>query len=798
MRGPSPRLALFSVLAFTFLIAAKCDQKNREEQVATANEMVEAFSQGCGTGPWTQAALARASQITGIFQSLLNKQGCTGNPNVARALGAAQALESELQAMQASNAQTEERMWEESSNDLLVQINQTTDAELRSALIGQYSTARFNLSQKRSEANYLANPGYKQRMTYGTTAINNRLRDILSASNSLADCYNNNPGVAMQLGASLAELGGAFAPPLIGLAVSTVSNLLKVAVQYSVMAPSARAVYDATAAKMPMALTCGLEALTRDYCKARDARQLLDFSTKAKDGRALPFFFGTDLQDRYMPTLYGWLDQVVNGSSKIRSPQHASTINLQFLRLSSAQVALRTSQGYFSDYRQKSQRDPSAEPDYTRAMIRTLLQIFYVINPNSGLYMTSDTSVFSGFESAEQFVKVIAPHGAPQEDLGSVDRLIDALTITRGDLGIVEGKFNALFRRRFDLVMADFNDKVQISAPSTVREATRRNLEGLSPVLSWQRMYQFLEQYAFEQGAPGAADHVIISEFKAKLDPILGQLVDPQSVSEQCPANPSEDDPANPPPPCIPPATRVLTNTHQAFKLDNNNVYLPKMVGDLVRTDLVNRACRGETPKDIKDLLRIGGTDLTLLLQRAGIASPAAVKSDITTAQTVSLGSLEQFREFYLKAIKLVMRDLKEMADRNREPPPGSEGAPVRDQLSKLCILTYVSGMGNDDVDWNTYCANAKIVSASNVTISFRDLWKNLQGKPLDQRICSYEKFLRVDRLKNQNISATMCNTDDPFRRFGPIASIRRVKHEAPETTAFWQKVMDSETALEP
>jgi hypothetical protein len=82
----------------------------------------------------------------------------------------------------------------------------------------------------------------------------------------------------------------------------------------------------------------------------------------------------------------------------------------------------------------------------------------------------------------------------------------------------------------------------------------------------------------------------------------------------------------------------------------------------------------------------------------SGIASPAAVKSDITTAQTVSLGSLEQFREFYLKAIKLVMRDLKEMADRNREPPPGSEGAPVRDQLSKLCILTYVSGMGNDDV----------------------------------------------------------------------------------------------------
>ncbi len=790
------RSALLVLFAFVLMSATNCDQKTRTEKVAVANEMIDAFSQGCGMGPWTQAALARASQISSIYQSLLNKQGCTGNPNVQRALGAAQALESELQALRGASAQSQARQWEETSNDLLIQINQTSDPTLRSTLIGQYGTARFNLSQTRSEANYIFNPGYKERMVYGTEAINARLRDLMSASNSLADCYANNPSVAMQLGASLAELGGSFAPPMIGLGVSAVSNLLKVAVQYSVMAPSARAVYEATATKMPMALTCGLEALTRDYCKAKDARGLLEFSLRKNDGKTMPFFFGTDLQDRYMPSLYSWLDQVVNGSSKIRSPIHAEILNMQFRRLSGAQISLRAAQGSFSELRAKVSRDPNSEATYVRTMIRTLVTLFYTTT-GSGFPTAVDPSVFSGFEDAESFVGEIAPHGKPSGSFTYLDQLLNALEINRGDFDTVEAKFNALFKRRFELVMADFNEKVQISAPSTVREATRRNLEGLSPIISWQRMYQFLEQYAYEQGAPGQADRTIINEFVSKIDPIYKQLNDPASVSESCTSTQNED-PAQPRPPCIPPATMVLSNAHNAFKLDNNNVYLPKMVSDLVRTDLVNRACRGETPKEIKELLRIGGTDLILLLQRAGISSPAAVKSDISTAQTISLSSLEQFRKFYLKAIGLVMRDLKEMADRNREPRAGSENAPVRDQLSKLCILTYISGMGQDDFDYNEFCSDAKIVSAGNVTISFRELVRSLRGKALDQRICSYEIFLRVDRLKNQNISATMCSNNDPFHRFLSLRPIAGFSEHGtplaltPESSAFWQNVLYS------
>ena len=246
---------------------------------------------------------------------------------------------------------------------------------------------------------------------------------------------------------------------------------------------------------------------------------------------------------------------------------------------------------------------------------------------------------------------------------------------------------------------------------------------------------------------------------------------------------------------CIPPSTQVLSLAHEAFKLeDNTNNFLPKVVGDFVHSDLVNRACRGETPKELQQILRIGGQDLSSLLQRASITSPAALKADIASAQTITLGSLQQFRNFYLPAVRWAMKDLKTLADRSREPPPGGPNSPVRDQLSKLCMLTYISGMSTSEFDFNEFCRDAKIQSTNNLVISFQDLVRKLEGKPQDRRICAYEHFLRLDRLKNQAIPTNLCT--DNRRGLRNLLRASSPADDFPNSSVrdeFWQKVLLSD-----
>jgi hypothetical protein len=793
MKLRTGRIAFVTLSLFVLMGATDC-QKNQEEKVAVAKEMAEAFGKGCGRGPWTQASVDRAAQISGLFQSLLNKQGCNNNPNVQTALNASNALQTELTNMMGPNSNVgTERQWEEVSNDLLVQINQTTDADIRASLISEYGTARYNLSNARANANYLSSGDYHTQMYYGFEAVNQHLREILAASNSLADCYNNNPAVAMQLGSSLAELGGAFAPPMIGAGISALSSLIQTAVDYSVKAPTARAVYDATRPIMPDALTCGLEAMTRDYCKARDARNLIDFSLKGTDGQLLPFFYGTDLQDRYMPALYGWLDKVVNGGGTIRNPNHAGIVNGQFGRLAVARASLNTAQGYFEDFRTAIQRDPSSEVDRVKSLLKILAHIFYQ-HSDGPFPFNDESSLFFGYESSQAFVIKISgkqPQGQPQ----SLDQLVESLPISAGDFNVVENEFSKLYKLRFDLMMIDFNQKVQVSAPLTVKAFRDRDFTGLSPKIAWDRMYSFFDQYAYPPGSDADFDKVAIGEFHDRVQPLFTALADPNSVSERCTPNPNPDPHRPRDAVCIPPSTQVLSTAHETFKLeDNTNNFLPKVVGDFVHSDLVNRACRGETPKQLKDIIKIGGQDLTALMQRASITSPAALKADISSAQTISLGSLAQFRKFYLPAITWAMQDLKDLADKSKEPPPGGPNSPVRDQLSKLCILTYISGMSTSEFDFSKFCGDAKLRSTGDIVMSFRDLVRHLEGKPQDDRICAYESFLRVDRLKNQAVPTTMCTDDRKGPRFHGFASQSVRSEEFPrdtqDQTAFWQKAL--------
>jgi hypothetical protein len=51
-------------------------------QNSVADEIIDAYAGSCQLGPWTKAALDRATELTSVFESLREKTSCKDSPNL--------------------------------------------------------------------------------------------------------------------------------------------------------------------------------------------------------------------------------------------------------------------------------------------------------------------------------------------------------------------------------------------------------------------------------------------------------------------------------------------------------------------------------------------------------------------------------------------------------------------------------------------------------------------------------------------------------------------------------------------
>ena len=758
------RIALVLLAAFTLIGASQCS--NDKAIPAGADELIDAMSQGCNLGPWSRAALARASSLETVFENIRQKAHCQG-ANVDSALYAAQSLQAELRAVAADDAWRKEREMEEASNDLLLSLsNPGLDPTAKDGLAGYYADARMELSMARADANFLQNPGRKSRVTTGLERISGHVRDLMSASAGLSECYANNPDVALQLGAGLAELSGAFMSPVVGLGVSTVSSLFKLGVDVANSFPSAEAIYQLRKGKMPIALSCGLEALTRDYCKAKDARTLITVAVREHGGKVLPFFRGIELQDRHLPVLYAWLDRVVNGTDDVKDPDHANRLNDQYTRIANVQNSHRYATGLFNQT--KSNIDASLSNEvkiaYLRGLIRNLVGLYYTnYLPGNPDPSPGHLTLFEGFESVQDFIRTIARERVPHDPttqnpktFNNYSDLIDGLLLQPDDISLLKINFEMLFKSRYLEVAREFNNKVNVNLSSLVRDASRSNMEGLSPMRALEETFTFLENYRFNGSSANDAerDRILIQELLGRIRSVYEALSDPGSISdrpEEIPCDPSSGKKQTH---CfgLSPAAKTLSLVFDELKLENNNVYLPGTMKGLVNTDLVNRYFANEGPKDLDEILKLAGTDLFETLQRFNL-TPNQAETDIDRGQAMSSSTLKEFRDYFVPVLRDAMADLKKAADEQKEPEAGRPESPNRNVLSQLCLLTLISGQEwPKDID-PSICSGTKVVSReAKVELDFDQLRTKLEGSSFDDRACVYEEFLRTDRIANLNL----------------------------------------------
>ncbi len=752
------KLTRFLLLVITPFSLFSCNAPE-QEAVPVVDQMIAAYSQGCSLGPWTRAALERSESLTQLLESLKEKKSCSTSPALMNAQGASLRLRAELRALEADSARRKERRFDEAGNDLLLAIGQPgIDPSVKDALLSYYAGTRYELSLARADASYLRQASYKSNFSWGMSGVSQHLRDLLSASHQLTDCYKDNPQVAVQVAAGIAELAGSFASPAVGLGASVVSDLLRLGVEMTSQIPLTKEIIESKRARLGAAFTCGLEAMSRDYCRAKDARTLVDVAIREPKGEVLPFFYGVELMDRHLPVLYGWLDRVVNGGGAPVDSEQAERINKQFSKLTQSQNQRRAADGLMASTRSDVDRvrNVNDQADLVRRFLRDLFRVFYY---NHGTGWQASGGAFSGFESVMDFVKVVAgPEKTPPGDFnGDPDRLVSAVSISSGaDLqGFVEN-FNALWARRYLAVVREFNEKVNVDLSSLVRDFTRSGVDKRSPSRAMERLFEFLTNYAFGPGADGERDRILVDQVRSRVTGVYGDLIHPKAVSDQpeevpCPPNAGgKDEPHK----CYreSPAARVVSKTFEAFRLENNNVYLPSVLTGLVTTDITTRYLRGEGPREIDDLYRLAGSDLQLLLERAHL-TPLDVRQDLSQAQTISQATLLQFRRFSAPALGTVLQGLKKAADESGEPAEGGPQAPNRESLGKLCILALITGQEwPSEVDVGI-CRGSKVVSPeAGLSLSFQVLEERLKGKPFRERVCVYEEFRRLDRLANLDL----------------------------------------------
>ncbi|MBN21700.1 MAG: hypothetical protein CL678_10475 [Bdellovibrionaceae bacterium] len=297
----------FFFLLTPFLFGAKCHRN--EEQVAS--EVISAFRGGCPQArEWTQRALNQSSAFIGVLESLAqkNQQACAGYVGLLQKISQ---TSQEFQMLMEDTDFLELRKAEEHVRQLQLAYDEAGTPDEQLAIVSSLANQEIELALIRSR---LESRGV--RLLSKTRAFNETLKSMLGQMNGLSSCLNASPGASALLATQLVAIGGNFIGPVVGTVTEVVGQLIGSTLEFVRHNRVRRAIWDAYATQIPLALTCATTAMTELYCHADDSMQLLKHQIKQyqKPGaKAHPVWIGIDLLQRRLPVLMNWLQSIKNG-----------------------------------------------------------------------------------------------------------------------------------------------------------------------------------------------------------------------------------------------------------------------------------------------------------------------------------------------------------------------------------------------------------------------------------------------------------------------------------------------------
>ncbi len=716
-----------------------------------AQDLIDAFSAGCSShGFWTDSALSHTNSLVNVLMKIKTTGPCQAlNGNLTQI----QSMNNQLSVLLQSssdpsnpNSYASYRYNEENIQELVLALKQPgLDPALQASLTS-------TLAQAQAQQTTLRSRYFVDKFSSATSQMGTTMQSLVQQAGDLSYCFNESPAVGLKLATNALAVAGSFISPVVGAGVATLGSLMNGAIDYVRFHSTNKALWELYSAKMPLALTCGLEAMANLYCQASDSVELIEFQkANYPSNGQLPSvaWTGMDILNRRLPVLTKWLLQVKTGVS----PNDSTEAQKQIAIWQKIQNIENTDISVVGGIHGALQIYSGATNDTDRLNLTVNTIVTFAngmvpqcpgcTGPLAGL--SSQLNYYAcwlvdGYRDVSRGNDARCPIYNPQVD-PTIEGYVRRVLAGHSDIKTFEDHWKQIFLAAKSLADIEFSQTITLNPAELLRQSYAHDADNISAheVLIMLRDYVTTLLTTLDDRNPN--DRPVMVDTLAAINDSLAIIENRYSKETGAVGR-----------------VRALIDT---LDLKHSARAFLQLVTEVVTTDVQKRIDQGELPREISDILRSSGGDVRARLQSAGIDNLGPVLADINGSRSLTENNIVVFRKYFgpsfVKAIAALFA-AAHPKDATGEPDTGVD-RPHSQTLAKLCMLLISTGYDWPDKKTGEICRKQNLSSLysdpnksqknSNdpLTVHIGELETRLKGKRLQDRFCTYHKFSRAERL---------------------------------------------------
>lgn len=734
--------------------------------------LLQAFQNSCsGTRVWTDAALSHNNAMISMLKSLKETDACKAHISTIAEIGTASA---EIEALLDDKKFNKYRLAEEKIQELSLTITSVTDPALKTQLADLIVQTQIDAALERAEDRISREASDRERYARSTKALAAQMQLMLKDTSGLADCLQQSPSSAIQLANNFMAMGGSFVSPVLGAATSVVGQLFNLGIEFFRTRVSRKTLWNLYSAQLPVALSCGLEAMTDLHCQASDSYKLIEFQVnqtqneepsgsqsdedKRREEEKKKIWRGLDLLIHRMPVLNTWLLNVKNGNEP-SDPTQAARQNDAWGKIQSMERVYRSIVALLNQSLRRiegASDDSSKQSELTKQLIVRVGEGLkkpgrYGGGGDYGNSPISDLSS-SEFDFACWLVKGVLATGAscnkPEStagiDFGEWVRLNlvpEAMKTPRK----MQENWRGIYLKALSVVESEFYDVIVTDPASLIAGAGKANPGEVSPYRALELVQEFLLAYRDESERNDIEKRLlrdtlgIIGKALCILNPetegdcgVEGAVLSESSAYEIS-------------------KIKILFNL---FHLGDGIQFFNERIKSFIQWDLNERLEKGQFPDDVDDILRSVNKSLSDRIIASGVSDFDSIMKDLNNSRQITEYNIDAFLNYFSKVIVKSVEKLRDNGKARREKSSGTD-RPNGQVLGKLCALLLISNVEDPGRKIERVCRKTSFMSmyksikrpTRNMVLKYDDLKKIVARQDYKTRVCAYHRFKRSAKL---------------------------------------------------
>ncbi|MEK6705866.1 MAG: hypothetical protein AABZ06_08755, partial [Bdellovibrionota bacterium] len=442
-----------------------------------------------------------------------------------------------------------------------------------------------------------------------------------------------------------------------------------------------------------------------------------------------------------VPFLIEWISKVASGILS-GDPAGADRQNEAWQKIHSLQSAERLAEGViaFTDRLLQAQPPSSsitaanAQELTMRKAIVQLIEVMLIGQlKKGGNYIGGTATPISEYHTTDTALlyKLV---GLPMNCVPQNCENVDTIPLPPGGFATITENARAVFKDIAERVLTNLHLVIDVDPSGLIKEAMQSSRVGRrSPLAVANDLITFLDRSAdyFNQFDTTEARQTValIRDTQAILADMSSAVLTADGTAD---------------------GDRVVVKIlFQRLNLIYGTDFIAGRIYRHIRWDLNSRIEHGQVPGDLDEILRASGRDAARELTGVSRSGLDELLQDINAAQAISQQNVGSFVHLFGHAFNGALGRLSKAADLAREPLSGPN-RPNRMFQARICVLILTTSPrwpSNVDKELCAHSVIESIYPSFTDKLEFDRMFEDLEGQPLEKRMCVYKNFLRRSRL---------------------------------------------------